>query len=283
MKENKSKAVPAALGAMICVQSGASIAKQLFPVLGAAGMSTLRIGLSAIMLMAINKPKLRALTLLQWKYAGLYGVAIGGMNLIFYYAIQRIPLGLAVTIEFIGPLFLALFFSRKLLDIVWAMFACVGILLIVPWESGSLDPLGLFFAFMAGVFWAAYIVMGGKVSKVIDSKTAVTVGMLIASLIILPFGLFDGYLGALTWATFAKALAVAILSSALPFTLDMIALKELPAKTFSILTSLNPALAALSGLVFLQEYLSLIQWISVACVITASIGTTLFAEKAPKL
>lgn len=283
MKENKSKAVPAALGAMICVQSGASIAKQLFPVLGAAGMSTLRIGLSAIMLMAINKPKLRALTLQQWKYAGLYGLAIGGMNLIFYYAIQRIPLGLAVTIEFIGPLFLALFFSRKLLDIVWAMFACVGILLIVPWESGSLDPLGLFFAFMAGVFWAAYIVMGGKVSKVIDSKTAVTVGMLIASLIILPFGIFDGYLGALTWATFAKALAVAILSSALPFTLDMIALKELPAKTFSILTSLNPALAALSGLVFLQEYLNLIQWISVACVITASIGTTLFAEKAPKL
>lgn len=279
MKNKKSKAVPAALFSMICVQSGASIAKQLFPVIGASATSTLRIGLSAILLTIINKPKVWTLSLQQWKYAVFYGLGIGGMNLIFYFAIQRIPLGLAVTVEFVGPLLLALYFSRRLLDVVWALFACAGIMMIVPWNTGSIDPIGLILAFTAGLFWAGYIIVGGRISKVMDSKIAVTTGMWVATLIILPFGIFGGQLGAVDFTVFVKALGVAVLSSALPYSLDLMALKELPAKTFSILTSLHPAFAALSGLIFLHEHLSLLQWTSIACVIVASLGSTIFGQR----
>ncbi|MCT1524363.1 EamA family transporter [Sphingobacterium hotanense] len=276
--KNKNLAVPAALASMICVQGGASLAKRLFPALGAIGTSTLRIGLSAVILYFINRPKFSSFSKKQWLYCAIYGLGIAAMNLIFYMAIQRIPLGLGVTIEFVGPLFLALALSRKLLDIVWALLACTEILLIVPWGTGNIDLLGLFLAFLAGAFWALYIIMGGKVSKVMDSKDAVSTGMLIAAAFIIPFAIWDGQLAKITPLLFAQGLGVAILSSALPFSLDMVALKQLPAKTFSILTSLQPAFAALSGLLFLQETLTGLQWLSIACVVMASIGTTLFSR-----
>ncbi len=277
--KNKNIAVPAALASMICVQGGASLAKRLFPTLGAIGTSTLRIGLSAIILFLINRPNLSSFSKKQWLYCFIYGLGIAAMNLIFYMAIQRIPLGLGVTIEFVGPLFLALVLSRKVLDILWAVLACAGILLIVPWSSGTVDLVGLFLAFLAGAFWALYIVMGGKVSKVMDSKDAVSTGMLIAAAFIIPFAIWDGQLSKITPVLFAQGLGVAILSSALPFSLDMVALKRLPAKTFSILTSLQPAFAALSGLIFLHEQLTGFQWLSIACVVLASIGTTVFSRR----
>jgi inner membrane transporter RhtA len=214
----------------------------------------------------------------MWIYCGFYGTGLAVMNLIFYMAIQRIPLGLAVTVEFAGPLFLALALSRKLLDVIWALLACVGILLIVPWNNDHVDLLGLGLAFLAGMFWALYIVMGGKVAKIMDGKDAVTTGMLFASLVIIPFTVWDGAVFSITPIIFLKGLGVAILSSALPFSLEMVALKKLPAKTFSILMSLEPAFAALSGLVFLSESLSFLQWVSIACVIMASIGTTIFSK-----
>ncbi|SEG16580.1 EamA family transporter [Sphingobacterium lactis] len=279
MKNYTKIAVTAAILSMVCVQGGASIAKQLFPAIGPIATSALRIGLSAILLYFINRPNLRGLNRQQWFYCGAYGLGIAAMNLIFYMAIQRIPLGLGVTIEFIGPLFLAFALSRKLLDVVWALLACLGILLIVPWQSGSLDPLGLFLAFLAGTFWAVYIVMGSRVSKVMEGRHAVSVGMIIATIAILPFAIWDGALFDVTPSLFGMGLLVAILSSALPFSLDMVALKHLPAKTFSILTSLQPAFGALSGLLFLKEYLTWTQWASVACVVLASIGTTVFSKK----
>ncbi|MCT3919050.1 DMT family transporter [Elizabethkingia anophelis] len=277
-KSNTNIAISATLLAIICVQGGASIAKQLFPAIGAIGTVTLRIVLSAIILTLINRPKFLQFTKQMWIYCGFYGTGLAVMNLIFYMAIQRIPLGLAVTVEFAGPLFLALALSRKLLDVVWALLACVGILLIVPWKNDHVDLLGLGFAFLAGVFWALYIVMGGKVAKIMDGKDAVTTGMLFASLVIIPFTVWDGAVFNITPVIFLKGLGVAILSSALPFSLEMVALKKLPAKTFSILMSLEPAFAALSGLVFLSESLSFLQWISIACVIIASIGTTIFSK-----
>lgn len=277
-KSNTNIAISATLLAIICVQGGASIAKQLFPAIGAIGTVTLRIVLSAIILMLINRPKFSQFTKQMWIYCGFYGTGLAVMNLIFYMAIQRIPLGLAVTVEFAGPLFLALALSRKLLDVVWALLACAGILLIVPWNNDHVDLLGLGFAFLAGVFWALYIVMGGKVAKIMDGKDAVTTGMLFASLVIIPFTIWDGAVFSITPVIFLKGLGVAILSSALPFSLEMVALKKLPAKTFSILMSLEPAFAALSGLVFLSESLSFLQWISIACVIMASIGTTIFSK-----
>ncbi|GEN66901.1 MULTISPECIES: EamA family transporter [Chryseobacterium] len=271
-------AIPATLLAIICVQGGASIAKQLFPAIGAIGTVSLRIVLSAVLLTLINRPKFLQFTKQKWKYCALYGIGLAAMNLIFYMAIQRIPLGLAVTVEFAGPLFLALALSRKLLDVVWALLACVGILLIVPWQSNNIDLLGLGLAFLAGMFWAGYIVMGGKVAKIMDGKDAVTTGMLFASLVIIPFTIWDGAVFNLTPTLFIKGLGVAILSSALPFSLEMMALKKLPAKTFSILMSLEPAFAAFSGLLFLSESLTFLQWISIACVIAASIGTTVFSK-----
>ncbi|MCQ9636016.1 DMT family transporter [Chryseobacterium sp. WG14] len=271
-------AISATLLAIICVQGGASIAKQLFPAIGAIGTVSLRIVLSAVLLTLINRPKFLQFTKQKWKYCALYGIGLAAMNLIFYMAIQRIPLGLAVTVEFAGPLFLALALSRKLLDVVWALLACVGILLIVPWQSNHIDLTGLGLAFLAGMFWAGYIVMGGKVSKIMDGKDAVTTGMLFASLVIIPFTIWDGAVFNLTPTLFIKGLGVAILSSALPFSLEMMALKRLPAKTFSILMSLEPAFAAFSGLLFLSESLTFLQWISIACVIAASIGTTVFSK-----
>ncbi|GEN70697.1 MULTISPECIES: EamA family transporter [Chryseobacterium] len=276
--KNSNLAISATLLAIICVQGGASIAKQLFPLIGPIGTVSLRIGLSAVLLILINRPKFLQFTAQKWKYCAMYGIGLAAMNLVFYMAIQRIPLGLAVTVEFAGPLFLAIALSRKLLDVVWALLACIGILLIVPWQSDHVDLVGIGLAFLAGMFWAVYIVMGGKVAKIMDGKDAVTTGMVFASLVIIPFTIWDGAVFNLTPSIFVKGLGVAILSSALPFSLEIMALKRLPAKTFSILMSLEPAFAALSGWVFLVEELSFLQWISISCVIVASIGTTVFSK-----
>ncbi len=280
---NTNIAVAAAILSMIYVQGGASFAKQLFPAIGPIATTTLRIGLSAILLYAINRPKLRTFNKQQWMYCGLYGIGIAVMNLIFYMAIQRIPLGLGVTIEFVGPLFLAFVLSKKWTDVIWAVLALTGILVIVPWKSNGIDPIGLGLALLAGVFWAVYILMGAKLSKVMEGKQAVTTGMMIATVFIVPFALMDGAILNINTGQFSKGLLVAILSSALPFSLDMMALGRLPAKTFSILTSLQPAFGALSGLIFLHEYLSINQWVSVLCVVLASIGTTIFSRKQEKL
>lgn len=272
-------AIPAVLLSMISVQGGASIAKSLFPVLGAAGTSSLRIGLSAVIMCIVNRPKVWKLTSRQWLYCVGYGGCLSAMNLIFYYAIQRIPLGLGVAVEFIGPLGLALISSRKLLDVVWALLACAGIILIVPWQNNGVDILGLALAMLAGLFWAFYIIMGGKVSKAVKKGDALSVGMCIATFVILPVGILTGDLNVLNGHLLLLGSGVALLSSAIPFTLDLIALGKLPSKTFSILMSLQPAFAALSGLVFLREYLTFNQWASIFCVIMASIGATVFTKK----
>lgn len=269
-------AVPAVLLSIISVQSGSSIAKKLFPHLGASGTCTLRIGLSAIILALINRPSIKGLNFKQWGCCALYGLFLGAMNIFFYLGISRIPLGLGVTIEFVGPLTLALVCSRRLKDLAWALLACTGICLIVPWgNSAGVDIVGLLCALTAGTCWALYIVMGGVVSKLVRSKQAVTIGLFFATLFILPFGIFSGELANLNFSYFLMALGVAIFSSAIPFTLDFIGLQKLPAKTFSILMSLHPAFAALFGLLFLQEFLSLNQCLSISCVVIASIGTTL--------
>ncbi len=266
--------IPAALLSMVSVQSGSSVAKRLFPALGAGTTSSLRLGLSAIILFVINRPNLISLSPKQWARCLSYGFCMAGMNILFYFAIQRIPIGLGVTVEFLGPLLLALFFSKRLVDLLWFFFAAVGITLIVPWNNSDVDLLGLFLAFMAGVFWAGYILFGGQVTQDMPARSAVTIATGFAALIALPFGLLSGGFSVLNGKLFSLALCVALLSSAIPFTLDLIALKKLPTKTFSILTSLQPAFGALSGLFFLNEMLTLNQWFSILCVIIASVGAT---------
>ena len=279
MKFDKKWAVCTALAAMLSVQGGASIAKYLFHLLGPAGAVTLRVGIAGVMLMCLIRPPVLKFTLKEWMYILFYGLSIGGMNLTFYYGIQRIPLGIGVAVEFIGPLGVALLSSRKLLDLVWAFLAAAGILLIVPWNGSGCDIIGLAFVFAAGILWASYIIAAGKITQAMKSTHAVSCGMCVAALLVLPFGFGSGDLFKLDGKLLLMGLGVAVFSSALPFTLDLWTMKKIPPKTFSVLQSLQPAFGALSGLIFLGEVLSCFQWIAIACVVTASTGAALFTAE----
>ncbi len=270
--------IPAVLFAIISVQSGAAIAKGLFPAIGAAGTASLRIGISALILLAVYRPNLLKVTAKQWKFVIPYGLSLGAMNLIFYLAIERIPIGLAVTLEFIGPLMVAVWGSKRLIDFLWILLAAAGIVLIAPWTNNGIDILGMALALLAGGFWAAYIVLGGKVSKVMKGGDAVAIGMLFATILIVPIGILEKGLDALTPTFFALGIALALLSSAIPFTLEMKALGQLPARTFSILMSLEPAAASICALIFLQEFLSFNEVLAVIFVVIASAGSTMTSK-----
>ncbi|WP_029270483.1 DMT family transporter [Flavobacterium sp. KJJ] len=271
--------VPAVLLAIISVQSGAAIAKTLFPAIGAAGTASIRIGISAIILLIAYRPNLFKITSQQWRIVVPYGLSLGAMNLIFYMAIERIPIGLAVTLEFIGPLLVAIIGSRRLIDYCWVLLAGAGIVLIAPWTNDRVDSLGVIFALLAGALWAAYIILGGKISKIMNGGQAVSTGMLFAAILILPFGFYENGLANLTPKLFGMGIALALLSSAIPFTLEMKALGQLPPRTFSILMSLEPAAASICAFIFLQENLSFYEILAVVCVVIASAGSTLTAKR----
>jgi len=275
--------IPAVLLAIVSVQGGAAFAKELFPALGSAGTAGMRIGLSALLLFAVFRPPLARITRAQWRAVIPYGVVLGAMNLSFYLALERIPLGLAVTLEFMGPLSLAVFGSRRVLDFVWVVLAAMGIALIAPWRGGvgALDPVGVLLALFAGACWAAYIVLGGRVSRVFPGGQSVATGMLIAAVTVLPFALSQGLAARVTPPLFVASLAVALLSSAVPYTLEMMALRVLSSRTFGILMSLEPAVAALAGLVFLREQLTATQWLALVFVSAASAGAVLTSRRMP--
>ena len=263
-------AVPALLLSVFSVQAGAAIAKGVFPVVGAVGTTGLRISLSAILLLLVFRPSLRRLTPEQWRAVLPYGVVLGSMNLLFYLALARIPLGLAVTLEFVGPLLLAVAGSRRALDVVWVVLAGAGVAMITPWSGQGTDGLGMLFALLAGACWAAYVVLGSRVSQRLPSTTGVAVGMGVATLTALPFVGFSGDWSHLTPELVLAGAALAVLSSAVPFTLELMALRTLPPRTFSVLLSLEPAVAALCGALFLHEVLSVGQWTAVLLVTVAS-------------
>ena len=276
--------VPALLLAVVSVQGGAALAKGLFPVLGPAGATGLRVSLAALLLLAFFRPPIGRLTGAQWRALVPYGVALGGMNLAFYLALARIPLGLAVTLEFVGPLGVAVLGSRRAADFAWVLLAGAGIVLLAPWGGGAaaLDPLGMALALIAGACWGAYILLGGLVSRrLAHDGQGVAVGMSVAALAVLPFTAADALAARILPIHLAIGLAVAVLSSALPYTLEMIALRALPSRTFGILMSVEPAAAALIGLAFLGERLTAPQWLAVACVCTASAGATFGARRMP--
>ncbi len=273
--------VPAVLLGMISVQGGAVLAKGLFPELGAVATVCLRIGFSAAILLAVFRPPLLRLNANQWRAVIPYGIALGAMNLVYYLALARIPLGLAVTLEFTGPLAVAVIGSRRAQDFLWTLLAALGILLITPWAgSHNVDGLGVLLALLAGVGWAAYILLGGRVSRLFDGGKGAATGMLFALAAVLPFALWTGSLGRLSPGSLGVGLAVAVLSSAIPYSLEMAALRAMPARTFGILMSVEPAIGAVSGLVFLRERLTTGQWLAVVLVMCASAGATLTAPKA---
>lgn len=267
-------AVGALIAAMLSFQVGASVAKQLMPLIGAPGTTALRIGISAVLLCMVRRPwrawpPRRHIPLLV-----AYGVSLGTMNFVFYEAIKRIPLGIAVGLEFTGPLGVALLGSRRRLDIVWLTLAVAGVLLLLPLSrtSGSLNRAGVLFALTAGACWALYIVFGQRAGHALGNA-APTWGMLVAAVEIVPLGLADAGTAMLAPAVLPLGIAVAVMSSALPYTLEMVALRRLTAKTYGTLVSLEPALAALAGLVLLGERLTHLQWLGIGAVIFASIGT----------
>jgi inner membrane transporter RhtA len=268
--------------AIFSVQGGATVAKGLFPVIGAAGTAAVRIGFAAVILLTVYRPSVRRFTAAQWRAVVPYGVTIGVMNVLFFQALVRIPLGLTVTLEFVGPLGVAIVGSRRPLDAVWVVLAAIGIALIAPSQAGSaIDPVGVGFALLTGGCWAAYIVLGGRVSQVLAGGVAVATGMSIAALMVLPFAVAGGGLGGFAPRLYPAGVALAVLSSALPFTLEMRALRALPGGTFSILMSLEPAVAAFCGLVLLGEHLTKAQWAAVGLVVAASVGAAMTARQAP--
>ncbi|MBG8554080.1 EamA family transporter [Hymenobacter guriensis] len=272
-------AVPSVLFAIISVQAGAALAKGLFPLLGAAGTTSLRIGLSALVLLAVVRPRLGQLRAAQWRAVVPYGLALGLMNCLFYCSLARIPLGLAVTLEFIGPLALALSGSRRWLDAVWVALAGLGIALITPWSGQGINLTGMAYALAAGACWAIYIVLGQRTAAVLPGSVAVAVGMLFAVVPVLPFAVAGGSLLHLTPRLLLQGAGLALFSSILPFTLEMQALKSLPTRTFSILMSLEPVAAAVSGWLLLGEQLSGWQWLAVGFIVLASVGATLTSQR----
>jgi inner membrane transporter RhtA len=275
-------AVVTVLVAMLSIQLGASLAKGLFPVLGAQGATALRLTFAALLLLAFWRPWRKKLTGREVRSVMMYGVALGTMNLAFYLALARIPLGIAVAIEFTGPLAVALLSTRRALDFVWALLAVAGILLILPLSEASqaLDPLGVVWALVAGTCWALYILFGQRAVETVHGGTATSLGMVAAALVAVPFGVVHAGRALLDVSLLPAGLGVAVLSSALPYSLEMIALKALPTRTFGILMSLEPALAAMSGLLFLHEKLTVVQWAAIGCIILASAGSAASSRQA---
>ncbi|ODT82131.1 MAG: hypothetical protein ABS76_09535 [Pelagibacterium sp. SCN 64-44] len=266
--------------AMVFTQTGASFAKMLFPAVGAAGATTLRLTLAALVLLVLFRPWRYKLDAAQWRAVLLYGLVMGAMNLFFYAALVTIPLGVAVALEFTGPLAVALAGSRRPLDFVWILLAVLGLGLLLPLGhfSGPLDPMGVALALCAGACWAGYIVFGQKAGTG-GGPHITALGVSIAALLTLPFGIATAGPALLDPAIWPIGLAVALLSSAIPYALDMRALPHIPARLFSILMSAQPALAALSGLLILGEALDPVQSGGIFAIILASLGSTITAMR----
>lgn len=266
--------------AMASIQTGASLAKTLFPLVGAQGTTSLRLIFASIILLLVLKPWRARFTARSLRTVFIYGIALGGMNFLFYMSLRSVPLGIAVALEFTGPLAVALFSSRKPLDFVWIALAGVGLLLLIPigQENANLDLTGVAYALGAGVCWAAYILFGQKAGEDNGIQTA-ALGVLIAAIFIAPIGVVHA--GSALWdiSLIPTAIAVAILSTALPYSLEMVALTRMPARTFGTLASIEPAFGALSGILFLGEHLSLTQWLAISAIIMASAGATLTARR----
>lgn len=262
--------------AMISIQSGASLAKGLFPLVGAQGTTALRLIFASLIMLVLLRPWRARLDRAALRSVIIYGMALGGMNLMFYMAVRTVPLGIAVALEFTGPLAVALLGSRRALDFVWIALAIFGLLLLVPLgdSPAAVDPVGACYALAAGACWALYILYGQKAGAEHGVQGA-ALGVVVAAIFIAPVGIVHAGSALLNPALIPVALGIAVLSTALPYSLEMIALTRLPARTFGTLMSMEPVIAALSGLIFLSEMLTNIQWLAILAIITASIGATL--------
>ncbi len=263
---------------VVTVQLGSAWAKHLVGAVGSFGAVALRLFFAASVLMLLWRPSLR-MQRSAWRVVLGYGLVLGSMNLCFYMALARIPLGIAVTIEFLGPLAVALAGSRRWLDALWAVLAAGGVVLLMK-GRGSLNPVGFLFALAAGTCWGLYILLGAALGRHTTKGNGIALGMAVAALVAVPFGVAVSGTALTQPRALMAGLGVALLSSVIPYSLDLEALRKMPPRVFGILMSLEPAMAALIGLVVLKESLSWSQWVAVLCVVTASAGATRGARPA---
>ncbi|GAB3172928.1 EamA family transporter [Streptomyces incanus] len=256
----------------ISVQFGGALAVTLMPRAGALGVVTLRLLVAAIVLLVVCRPRLRGHSRADWTTVIVFGIAMAGMNGLFYQSVARIPLGTAVTLEVLGPLALSVLASRRAINFVWAGLALAGVFLLGGGGFGSLDPLGVVFALGAGVMWAAYIIFSARTGRRFPQADGLALAMAVAALLFLPLGIAESGAKLVEPTTLALGAAVAVLSSVLPYTLELIALRRLPASTFAILMSLEPAIAAAAGFLILSQTLTLTESAAIALVIAASMG-----------
>jgi inner membrane transporter RhtA len=273
-----SDAVPPSglvLLAVLSVQVGAGLAKNLFAQLPPSAVVFLRIATGAIILVAVARPRVRGMSRRDLAVAIAFGVSLGLMNLSFYEALARLPIGIAVAIEFLGPLTLAVASSRRLLDLVWVLLAAAGVALLAPWaQSGGANWAGIGFAALAGAFWAAYIVLSAATGARFPGTSGLSFAMIVSTILIAPIGIASGGTGLLHPEILLLGAGVGLLSSVIPYTLELEALRRMPKRVFGILMSLEPAVAALVGLFVLGEVLQIHEWAAIGCVVVASIGAT---------
>jgi inner membrane transporter RhtA len=262
------------LGGIASVQFGSAVATHLFSSVGPSGAVLLRLVTASIVLVAIARPRLRGHTRADLVLVGLFGVALAGMNLSFYESLHRIPLGIAVSLEFIGPLSVAVSGSRRRIDALWVILAAAGIIALTHGGTEHLSGLGIFFALLAGALWGAYILISARVGRRFTRGTGLALAMCFASVVALPFGLAAGGSNLISLHSLGIGAAVGMLSSAIPYSFELEALRRIAAHVFGVLMSIEPAMAALAGLIVLGQGLSARSIAGMALVVAASIGVT---------
>lgn len=264
----------------ICVEVGAALAISIFPLTGPLGIVTLRLVFAAIILLIAFRPRLRGRTRSDWLTVVGFGLVLGTMNVLFYLALERLPLGATVTLEYIGPLILSVVIARRASAWLWAVLAFAGVILLSRGGFGHLDPLGVLLALGAGACWVGYILLAARTGTRFGRLDGLAIAMAVGSLVALPLGAATAGTVLLQPLVLLIGLGVAVLSSAIPYGLEMLALRRLPASTFSILLSLAPALAAIAGLVLLGQQLTVLDCVAIALVVVASMGAVRSAQRA---
>ncbi len=264
---------------IISVQIGAAFAKGLFPALGAQGAVFLRLALAALLLLAAWRPRVGGYRPADYLSVILFGTVVALMNSTFYAALERVPLGIAVTVEFLGPIAVALFGSRHLRDVLWAVLALLGLLLLTPIGGAAIDPVGLGLALVAGGCWAAYILLSARVGRTFPGGSGLALSMLVGGLLTAPMGVWQGREHLLNVNVLFTGLMVALLSSVIPYSLELEALRRLAAPVFGVLLSIEPAAAALAGFVLLGEVLGPVELLAIVLLVLASAGATYFSGR----